>query len=51
LLAPGVSYVLRDHPRARARSFCQAIAKDGSNIIRHGGGGGADDDHLGIAEL
>jgi len=39
LVAPGLSYTLRDHPRTAARSFCAAAPSDGSNVIRYGGGG------------
>jgi Cupin len=33
LLAPGISYALRDNPRTRTRSFCDLAPKDGSQII------------------
>lgn len=39
LVAPGVSYALRDDPRTPTRSFCSAVPTDGSNVIRYGGGG------------
>ena len=39
LVAPGLSYTLRDHPRTAAKSFCAAAPSDGSNVIRYGGGG------------
>jgi AraC-like DNA-binding protein len=39
LLAPGSSYTLRDDPRTRARSFCDAAPKDGNQTIQYGGGG------------
>lgn len=39
LIAPGLSYTLRDHPRTVAKSFCAAAPSDGSNVIRYGGGG------------
>jgi len=39
LIAPGLSYTLRDHPRTAAKSFCAAAPSDGSNVIRYGGGG------------
>lgn len=39
LLAPGSTYALRDNPRTRARSFCEAAPKNGSNVIHYGGGG------------
>src|SRR6266851_6088474 len=39
LLAPGSTYVLRDSPGTRARSFCEVAPKNGSNVIQYGGGG------------
>jgi AraC-like DNA-binding protein len=39
LLAPGSSYILRDDPRTRPRSFCEVRAKHGSQMIEYGGGG------------
>src|SRR5467141_1459043 len=39
LLAPGSTYALRDNPGTRARSFCEAAPKNGSNVIHYGGGG------------
>ena len=39
LLAPGSTYALRDNPRTRAHSFCQAAPKNRSNVIHYGGGG------------
>jgi AraC-like DNA-binding protein len=39
LLAPASTYALRDNPRTRARSFCEAAPKNRSNVIHHGGGG------------
>jgi AraC-like DNA-binding protein len=39
LLAPGSTYALRDNPRTRVRSFCEAAPKNGSNVIHYGGGG------------
>lgn len=36
---PGSSYTLRDNPRTRARSFCEAAPKEGSQVIQYGGGG------------
>jgi AraC-like DNA-binding protein len=39
LLAPGTSYTLRDHPRTRARSFCEVAPRDRSQVIQYGGGG------------
>ncbi len=38
LLAPGSAYTLRDHPRTRAKSFCEAARPDGK-VIHYGGGG------------
>lgn len=39
LLAPGSTYAMRDNPRTRANSFCEAAPKNGSNVIHYGGGG------------
>jgi AraC-like DNA-binding protein len=39
LLAPASTYALRDNPRTRARSFCEAAPKNHSNVIHYGGGG------------
>jgi AraC-like DNA-binding protein len=39
LLAPASTYALQDNPRTRARSFCEAAPKNGSNVIHYGGGG------------
>src|SRR3984893_18202362 len=39
LLAPASQYALRDNPRTRARSFCEAAPEKGSNVIHYGGGG------------
>lgn len=39
LLAPGTSYILRDNPRTRARSFCEVAPTSGSQVIHYGGGG------------
>jgi AraC-like DNA-binding protein len=39
LLAPGSTYAMRDSPRTRAHSFCEAAPKKGSNVIHYGGGG------------
>lgn len=39
LLAPGSSYTLRDDPRTRAASFCDAVRPDDTGVIRYGGGG------------
>ena len=39
LLAPGISYSLRDTPRTRTKSFCEVAPKERTNVIRYGGGG------------
>jgi AraC-like DNA-binding protein len=39
LVAPGISYALRDAPSTRAISFCEVTPKDRSNVIQYGGGG------------
>jgi AraC-like DNA-binding protein len=39
LLALGSTYAMRDNPRTRAHSFCEAAPKNGSNVIHYGGGG------------
>jgi AraC-like DNA-binding protein len=39
LLAPRTSYILRDSPRTRPRSFCEIAPKASSNVVRYGGGG------------
>src|ERR1035437_1725630 len=39
LLAPASTYALRDNPRTRARSFCEAAPKNRSNVIHYAGGG------------
>jgi AraC-like DNA-binding protein len=39
LLAPGSSYILRDNPGTRPRSFCEVAPRDGSQLIQFGGGG------------
>src|ERR1700688_2410446 len=39
LLAPASSYTLRDNPRTRARSFCEAAPRDRSQMMQYGGGG------------
>ena len=41
LLAPGNAYSLRDHPRTRPRSYCEAARPDGAGNAIHIGGGGA----------
>jgi AraC-like DNA-binding protein len=39
LLAPGISYSLRDNPRSRTKSFCEVAPKERTNVIHYGGGG------------
>jgi AraC-like DNA-binding protein len=39
LLARGTSFVLRDSPRTRPRSFGEIAPKDNSNVVHYGGGG------------
>jgi AraC-like DNA-binding protein len=39
LVAPGISYSLRDNPRTRTKSFCAVAPKDRTNVIHYGGGG------------
>lgn len=39
LLAPGISYSLRDDTRTRTKSFCEVAPKERTNVIRYGGGG------------
>jgi AraC-like DNA-binding protein len=39
LLAPGISYSLRDNTRTRTKSFCEVAPKERTNVIRYGGGG------------
>lgn len=39
LVAPGISYTLRDDPGTTPRSFCEVAPKNGSNVIHYGGGG------------
>jgi hypothetical protein len=39
LLAPRSSFVLRDSPRTRPKSFCEVAPKAASNVIHYGGGG------------
>jgi AraC-like DNA-binding protein len=39
LLAPGISYSLRDNTRTRAKSFCEVAPKDRTNVVHYGGGG------------
>jgi AraC-like DNA-binding protein len=39
LLAPGSSYILRDSPRTRPRSFCEVAPRNGNHVVQYGGGG------------
>jgi AraC-like DNA-binding protein len=39
LLARGTSFVLRDHPRTRPRSFREIAPKANTNVVHYGGGG------------
>jgi len=39
LLARGTSFVLRDHPRTRPRSFREIVPQANSNVVHYGGGG------------
>jgi AraC-like DNA-binding protein len=39
LLAPRSSYILRDSPRTRPRSFCEVASKASSKVVHYGGGG------------
>ena len=39
LLAPRTSFILRDNPRTRPRSFCEVAPKASSNVVQYGGGG------------
>jgi hypothetical protein len=39
LLAPGISYALRDSPRTRTQSFCEIAPKNRTHVIHYGGGG------------
>jgi len=39
LLAPRSSFVLRDNPRTRPKSFCEVAPKAPSNVFHYGGGG------------
>jgi AraC-like DNA-binding protein len=39
LLRPASTYVLRDNPGTRARSFCEVAPKNRNNVIHYGGGG------------
>ena len=39
LLARGTSFVLRDNPRTRPRSFREIAPKANSNVVHYGGGG------------
>lgn len=39
LLAPRTSFVLRDQPKTRPRSFCEVAPKHNTNVAHYGGGG------------
>ena len=39
LVAPGISYTLRDDPRTSPRSFCEVAPRNGNHVIHYGGGG------------
>ena len=39
LLAPQTSFILRDQPNTRPKSFCEVAPKDKTNIAHYGGGG------------
>lgn len=39
LLAPRSSFILRDQPTTRPRSFCEVAPKNNSNVVHYGGGG------------
>ncbi|HWC16525.1 MAG TPA: AraC family transcriptional regulator [Terriglobales bacterium] len=39
LMAPRTSFILRDQPKTRPRSFCEVAPKGNSNIAHYGGGG------------
>lgn len=39
LLAPRTSFILRDQPKTRPRSFCEVAPKENSNVAHYGGGG------------
>lgn len=39
LLAPRTSFILRDQPKTRPRSFCEVAPKANSNVAHYGGGG------------
>jgi AraC-like DNA-binding protein len=39
LLAPRSSFILRDHPRTRPKTFCEVAPKGPSDVIHYGGGG------------
>lgn len=39
LLAPRTSFVLRDQPATRPRSFCEVAPKNSGDVIHYGGGG------------
>jgi AraC-like DNA-binding protein len=39
LLAPRTSFILRDQPKTRPRSFCEVAPKENTNVAHYGGGG------------
>lgn len=39
LLAPRTSFILRDQPKTRPRSFCEVAPKHNTNVAHYGGGG------------
>lgn len=39
LLAPRTSFILRDQPKTRPRSFCEVAPKENTNVAYYGGGG------------
>jgi AraC-like DNA-binding protein len=39
LLAPGISYSLRDNTHTRTKSFCEVAPKERTKVIHYGGGG------------
>ena len=39
LLAPRTSFILRDEPKTRPRSFCEVAPKNNTNVAHYGGGG------------
>ncbi|HWC18373.1 MAG TPA: AraC family transcriptional regulator [Terriglobales bacterium] len=39
LIAPRTSFILRDQPKTRPRSFCEVAPKANTNVAHYGGGG------------